>query len=662
MMVKNRVIIFLSLWSLAFVCPQEIFGAAPSDPVTRAFQKLDAALKKDDVATVAQMINNREIDPLAKSAGRGLYLYQMAEGQDAKDSQRYLKAVFDEEQRFRAFRAGKASEVGMPTAGHGAAIGGKGRPTGRPAIQQRVQVGVLGGAGVLPYAFDAKSNTLYFLLGRDKGGKYAGTWSDFGGGAEAKDRNDPAATAAREFAEETEGLFGDAAAARKLVDQSGEILRQSSLGGKDFVGYLVQVQYIPDVRRRFKAQHEKSEIAWISAEQLFNALENNNPTIGRIMLRPTTLRSYEHSLRKLRALQERFQAAAPAPTAATAGLERGAYRPAAHAERGAGQAEYQVASRGKAGITDEEELLRAIRAGDVAATVDIMSRLEGGTYARIPYVKPGCGEQITDPLEIALFENKQNVIDALEPMRLQQDAQNIINNLAKILHDGGAIDDDADDDIRKFTENINFRGKTSRAEHARLARQINDLVAKIRSKAAPAPRPAGTAAHAGAPGARAAAPSAAKAIGGRPAPAAAVVAGSGRPKESEQQKTERDLQASLNVFRRKKDNFFNQMDDALAQVDSYASGASAFRTEFESILREFTGQTKAGVRAALPAGKTSAETALKKRLEEFSKFSANFLSSINQLSGEIDSYEKQFNVRGSQFGKEFKALYEEVMG
>src|ERR1700722_14028193 len=83
---------------------------------------------------------------------------------------------------------------------------------------QSAQKVTIGGAGVLPYAINPKNNALYFLLGKEKGGKFQGTWGDFGGGADIKkDHNDPVATATREFYEESERLFGGFGDIQKLM-------------------------------------------------------------------------------------------------------------------------------------------------------------------------------------------------------------------------------------------------------------------------------------------------------------------------------------------------------------------------------------------------------------------------------------------------------------
>jgi hypothetical protein len=64
---------------------------------------------------------------------------------------------------------------------------------------------IYGGAGVLPYSI-SDSGKVFFLFQKSVEGKKANQLVDFGG-AKKPEENQPALTAAREFSEETGGLF-----------------------------------------------------------------------------------------------------------------------------------------------------------------------------------------------------------------------------------------------------------------------------------------------------------------------------------------------------------------------------------------------------------------------------------------------------------------------
>lgn len=133
-------------------------------------------------------------------------------------------------------------------------------------------------AGVLPICWIGTE--MYVLVGLDV---RDGTWSDFAGKYEKKDR-DIKWTASREFFEETYGCVFDARTMRTRLDQSIEI-RGKTQNHHPFYCYIVEVPFLPHLRHTFRNQltfmkqrnvHrmylEKSDIMYVSLETLYEKL------------------------------------------------------------------------------------------------------------------------------------------------------------------------------------------------------------------------------------------------------------------------------------------------------------------------------------------------------------------------------------------------------
>lgn len=131
-------------------------------------------------------------------------------------------------------------------------------------------------AGIMPYTI--VNGTIYLLLGKDK---YERSWADFGGKVEKSDDNEIAATAAREFDEETLGsIVPYYHMIQKLRNMPVEsIIKSTTLNGSPYYMYVIQIPYNPNYRiffskivdymcslnnYRMKKSIEKCEIRWTS--------------------------------------------------------------------------------------------------------------------------------------------------------------------------------------------------------------------------------------------------------------------------------------------------------------------------------------------------------------------------------------------------------------
>jgi hypothetical protein len=137
------------------------------------------------------------------------------------------------------------------------------------------------GAGVLPYAFNPKDKKMYFLFSREAFGQHKGSWADFGGKANAFERNNPKRVAARECAEESIKLFGNRLKIENYLakNQSGIFTIQ-----RKYAMYLVPVAYDPTIGKHFakarrmttqKENKEKDKLIWVKATDIVRALRNN---------------------------------------------------------------------------------------------------------------------------------------------------------------------------------------------------------------------------------------------------------------------------------------------------------------------------------------------------------------------------------------------------
>ena len=132
-------------------------------------------------------------------------------------------------------------------------------------------------AGVLPVSrLDGK---VVFLVGLDARDR---TWSDFGGKCERIDRGDAAATAAREFYEETCGcVISQLAMRRRLGHGTSVALRGNTQNGHPYWMYVAEVPFQPHLRNAFhkvveflrgklscRAFVEKIDVQWVTWDQL----------------------------------------------------------------------------------------------------------------------------------------------------------------------------------------------------------------------------------------------------------------------------------------------------------------------------------------------------------------------------------------------------------
>eukprot|EP00698_Gefionella_okellyi_P025662 TRINITY_DN9464_c0_g1_i1.p1 TRINITY_DN9464_c0_g1~~TRINITY_DN9464_c0_g1_i1.p1 ORF type:complete len:348 (-),score=61.80 TRINITY_DN9464_c0_g1_i1:87-1130(-) len=158
------------------------------------------------------------------------------------------------------------------------------------------------GAGVLPYTI--VNGGVLVLLGAEqtrKDGTGLGYWADFGGKREESDANE-LCTAAREFAEETKGVFNDGidaatSASQSTVDSSRKAMLStlttaSGVQRVCFKTYVLFIAPVPYVDERVFAVFpstagptnalefavgEKRDIAWIPAEKLVYAALTYEP-------------------------------------------------------------------------------------------------------------------------------------------------------------------------------------------------------------------------------------------------------------------------------------------------------------------------------------------------------------------------------------------------
>lgn len=143
-------------------------------------------------------------------------------------------------------------------------------------------------AGILPYYYDAYGSA-YFLIGQEKNG----TWADFGGGSEKKDKNQKY-VAAREFSEETRLVFGKYAAGlqdlqravktkdipyylKKSIDYiHPRITASVPHPAGYYIMYLAQVDYISekDFNHAAKIPHyEKKRYKWVPVEEFMRSMK-----------------------------------------------------------------------------------------------------------------------------------------------------------------------------------------------------------------------------------------------------------------------------------------------------------------------------------------------------------------------------------------------------
>lgn len=133
-------------------------------------------------------------------------------------------------------------------------------------------------AGILPICW--VGTEMFVLVGLDV---RDGTWSDFAGKYEKKDK-DIKWTASREFFEETYGCLFDAKTMRARLEHAIEI-RGRTQNHHPFYCYIVEVPFLPHLRHAFRNQltfmkqrnvHrmflEKSDIMYVSLQTLYDSI------------------------------------------------------------------------------------------------------------------------------------------------------------------------------------------------------------------------------------------------------------------------------------------------------------------------------------------------------------------------------------------------------
>lgn len=157
------------------------------------------------------------------------------------------------------------------------------------------------GASVLPYTKWPSKTDNYFLLAREKGTADKGTYDAFGG---AKDHTDtftdpktkqikshPINTAAREFYEESLGLFGSKDAIMKHIEvEAGKTTNTAAVIANANKQYVVYISYFPSQAfDNFKKQFytrplgEKDRIAHVKESNLRQAIANAPRVQGQLV-------------------------------------------------------------------------------------------------------------------------------------------------------------------------------------------------------------------------------------------------------------------------------------------------------------------------------------------------------------------------------------------
>lgn len=173
------------------------------------------------------------------------------------------------------------------------------------------------GSGVLPY-YISNDGTAYLLLSKEAGGggKSQGTWCDFGG---KRDKGETAVkTAAREGWEESRDLLGTQKEIESKISINDPIFNRTQ---NPYATFFLKVDNPQNVtNKNFKAKKfsdwtrmEKSEIAWVKAKDVFNAVvaSRNSSNHNKIeingkteLLRGCFAGSLSHALKQEKELLE----------------------------------------------------------------------------------------------------------------------------------------------------------------------------------------------------------------------------------------------------------------------------------------------------------------------------------------------------------------------
>ncbi|AGE55612.1 hypothetical protein ATCVMN08101_333L [Acanthocystis turfacea Chlorella virus MN0810.1] len=132
-------------------------------------------------------------------------------------------------------------------------------------------------AGVLP--FSRNGGEIVFLVGRDIRDS---VFSDFGGKLESVDKNDPIATATREFYEESLGVVCNSPHdMRQRLKELSVCLFGHTKNNHEYRMYMLEIPYCKDTPRKFMKMAnflkyknvgvsciEKTELVWCSMDEL----------------------------------------------------------------------------------------------------------------------------------------------------------------------------------------------------------------------------------------------------------------------------------------------------------------------------------------------------------------------------------------------------------
>ncbi|AGE50136.1 hypothetical protein ATCVCanal1_298L [Acanthocystis turfacea Chlorella virus Canal-1] len=155
-------------------------------------------------------------------------------------------------------------------------------------------------AGVLP--FSRKGGEIFFLVGRDIRDS---VFSDFGGKLENVDKNDPIATATREFYEESLGVVCNSPHdMRQRLKELSVCLFGHTKNNHEYRMYVLEIPYCKDIPRKFNKMAnflkyknvgvtciEKTELVWCNMDELLKipkrtvfteTLQTNLSTIRRL--------------------------------------------------------------------------------------------------------------------------------------------------------------------------------------------------------------------------------------------------------------------------------------------------------------------------------------------------------------------------------------------
>lgn len=161
-------------------------------------------------------------------------------------------------------------------------------------------------AGITPVAIHPKTRERVYLLATEKHGKDVGKACDYGG--YRKYGETPECTAAREFIEETRGIFWPLRDRQSLLYALRDRGIKSVVNCRkryehNYVHFLLSIQYedIACIQARYDARepvtsayNEKVEFIWVTEHELFQSVLNNGRVNKNLQLRSSYLYSITH--------------------------------------------------------------------------------------------------------------------------------------------------------------------------------------------------------------------------------------------------------------------------------------------------------------------------------------------------------------------------------